>query len=83
MTIEYRCFLEWNFVVGKRLFVLIYSTEYDNAQRYTAKRCYLPKGIIKNYNVLITEMNFHDQPIYSDIKRYEQMTKSTTGQDED
>ena len=83
MTIEYRCFLEWNFVVGKRLFVLIYSTEYVNAKRYTAKRYYLPKGIIKNYNVLITEKNFYDQPIYSDIKRYEQMTKSTTGQDED
>ena len=43
----------------------------------------LPKGIIKNYNIIINGKNFYDQAIDSDIKRYEQITKLTTGQSED
>ena len=34
-------------------------------------RYYLPKGVIKNYHVIINGKNFHDQPVDSDIKRYE------------
>ena len=44
---------------------------------------YLPKGIIKNYNVIINGENFYDQPIDSDIKRYEEIRKVVTGQVED
>ena len=44
---------------------------------------YILKGITKNYNVIVNGKNFHDQPIYSDIKRYEEIRKSTTGQGED
>ena len=44
---------------------------------------YLPKGIIKNYNVIINGENFYDQPIDSDIKRYEEIRKVVTGQGED
>ena len=43
---------------------------------------YLPKGIISNYNVIIDEKDFHDQPINSDIKRYKEMTKLVTRQGE-
>ena len=44
---------------------------------------YLPKGIIKNYNVIINGENFYDQLIDSDIKRYEEIRKVVTGQVED
>ena len=67
MTNEYKCFLESNFVRVNRLFVLIYSNE-DDAKRYTDQRYYLPKCIVKNYNVIIIDKNFLDQPIDSDIR---------------
>ena len=41
------------------------------------------KSIMRNCNVIINGKTFYDQPIYSDIKRYEEITKLTTGQDED
>ena len=48
-----------------------------------AKRYYLPKGIIDNYNVIINGKNVYDQLVNSDIKRYEEIRKLTTGQGED
>ena len=42
---------------------------------YKARRYYLPKDVIKNYNVIIKGKNFYDQPIDSDIKRYEEIRK--------
>ena len=42
------------------------------AKRYRARRYYLPKGIIKNYNVSINGEAFYDQPIISnDMKKKE------------
>ena len=41
------------------------------------------KVIIKNYNVIINGKNVYDQEIDSDIKRYEEIRKLTTGQGED
>ena len=46
-------------------------------------RNYLPKGIIKNYNVIINRKNFYDQAIDSDIKLHKKIRKLTTGQVED
>ena len=40
------------------------------------------KGIIDNYNVIINGKNFYDQAIDSDIKRYKEIRKLKTGQDE-
>ena len=57
-------------------YVLVYINEDNNAKMLN----YLPKGIIKNYNVIINGENFYDQPIDSDIKRYEEIR---TGQGED
>ena len=62
-----------NFVGVNRLFLLVYSNEDDNSERLKAKRYYLPKGIIDNYNVIINGTNFYNQPIDSDIKRYEEI----------
>ena len=63
--------------------VLAYSNSDDNARKYKARRYYVPKGIIKNNNVIINRKNFYDQPIHSDIKRYKEIRKLTIGQGED
>ena len=52
-TNEYRYFLESNFVGVNTLFVLVYTNQNVNAKRSNARKYYLPKGIIKNYNVTI------------------------------
>ena len=49
-TNEYRYLLKLNFVGVNRLFVLVYSNLDDNAERYKARRYYLPKGVIKNFH---------------------------------
>ena len=43
----------------------------------------MPKVIIKNYNVIANRKNFFDQPIDSDIKRYEGIRKLITAHDKD
>ena len=54
ITNEYRYFLESNFRIKvNRLFVLVYSNQDDNSKRFKAKRYYLPKEPIDNYNVII------------------------------
>ena len=74
-TNEYKYFLKLNFVEVNRLFVLVYSNQDDNAKGFKSQRYYLPKGIIKSYNIIINGKDFYDQPIDSDIKRYEEIRK--------
>ena len=62
-TNEYRYFLEINFVGVNRWFVLVCPAEDADSKRFKAKRYYLPKGIIKNYNVIINGKHFYDQAI--------------------
>ena len=50
-TNEFRCFLKSNFVGVNRLFILVYSNQGNDSKIFKA-RTYLPKGIIKNYNVI-------------------------------
>ena len=82
-TNEYRYFLQSNFVGINRLFVLVYTNHDANAKIVNARKYYLPKGIIRNHNFIINGKNFYDKPINSDIKRYEEIKKLTTGQGED
>ena len=79
---EYRYFRESNFVEVNRLFVLTYSNQCGNLKRYKVLRYDLRKGIMKNYNVTINGKSFYEQPIDSDIKRYE-VRKLTTRQGKD
>ena len=65
------------------MFVLVYKNKGNNAEIFNTRKCYLPKGIIKNHNVIINGKSFYDQHVDSDIKRYEEITKVTTGQGED
>ena len=81
-TNEFRYFVESNFVGVNRLFVLVYSNQGSNVKRFNVWKYYLPKGIIKSYNVIISG-NFYDQVIDPDIKQYEDIRKLTTGQGED
>ena len=50
------------------LFVVVYSNEANNPKRFKARRYYLPKGIINNYNAIINGNNFYEQPIDSNTK---------------
>ena len=63
------------------MFVLVYSNQDNDSKRFKAQRYYLPKGVIKNYNVIISGKNFYDQPIDPDMKRYKE-TRLTTEQGE-
>ena len=81
-TNECRNFLKPNFVEVNKLFVLVYSNQDKNSKRFKAKTYYLPEGIANNYSVIIIGKNVRDQSIDSDIKRYEEIRKSTTGQGE-
>ena len=47
--------------------MLVYWNRDNDVKRFKYRRCYLPKGIIKYYNVIINGKNFYDQPIDSDI----------------
>ena len=78
-TNELRCFLEYNFVGINRLFVLVYLNEDSDPKRFKARRYYLPKDIIKNYNVIINGKNFYDHTIDSDLKGYEKLENQQQG----
>ena len=64
----------------KRIFVLAYvitalpaagGNSNDTAGIKSNKTCFLPRGKIENYNVLIDGRNFYDQPINDIIKQYD------------
>ena len=44
---------------------------------------HLPTKEIKDYNVIIDEKNFFDQPIKNDFKTYDNIRKIATGQGDD
>ena len=46
-------------------------------------RYYLPKGEIKDLNVMIDGKNFFDDPVKSDMKTYDNICKIATGQRDD
>ena len=58
ITNEYRYFLESMFVGVNRLFVFVYSNQDVSFKRFKTRKYYLPKSIIKNYNVIINGKTF-------------------------
>ena len=50
-------------------FVLIYLNRNNNVKQLNARNCYLEKGKIKNYIIIINGTNFHDQAVDCDTKR--------------
>ena len=71
----------------KRLFFLAYfiadGAANDEAGIKDNKRYFLPRGEIKNYNVLIDGRNFYDQPINDIIKQYDEVRKVSMGYGDD
>ena len=55
----------------------------NEMKRYSSKKYYLPKPVIKNHNVMINGKNFYDQPIASHIKQHKETRKLTTGKSKD
>ena len=55
----------------------IYLNQNANAKRFERRRDYLTKGVMNNWK------NLFDQPVDSDIKRYEEIRNLATGQGED
>ena len=71
----------------RRLFALAYDiaagAANDEAGIKNNRKYFLPRGEIKNYNVLIDGRNFYDQPIKDLIKQYDEVRKVSTRQDKD
>ena len=71
----------------KRLFVLALAVAANAADNEAGikynKNYFIPRGVIENYNVLIDERNFYDQPIDDLIKQYDEVRKVSAGQGDD
>ena len=80
---KYRYFLESNFVGVDRLFILVYANWNLNVERYKARRCYLPKALLRIITSSSMEKNFFDQPIDSEIGQFKETRNLTTGKCED
>ena len=68
----------------RRLFVLAFGNTDNGAkkvERNSHKKYFLPR--VSNYNALIDERNFYDQPITDLVKQYEEIRKTATGQGDD
>ena len=73
-------------IKGSKLYVPVVTLSAKEKQissKFKSKKYYLPKCIINNYKVFINGKKIYDQPINSDIKRYEGIRKLTTGEGED
>ena len=67
----------------KKLFVLAYGKENDNATENSHRKYFLPRIKIQNYNIEIDGRNFYDQSINDLIKQYDEIRKVSTGQGDD
>ena len=70
----------------KRFFVLAYTIAVNAANNEAGikrNKYFLPRGKIENYEVLIDERNFYDQPINDLTKQYDEVSKVSTGQGDD
>ena len=70
----------------RRLFVLTYTIAAgaeNEAVIKSNRKYFLPRGEIKNYNVMISGINFCDQPINAFIKQYDEVRNVSTGHSDD
>ena len=72
--------IEPSFQGVNRFFVLALE---NDAQRISNKRYYIPNVEIKDYNVMIDDKNFFDQPVKNYKVTYENIRKIATGQGDD
>ena len=55
----------------------------NKAERDSHRKYFLPRENITNCNVLIDSRNFYDQPINDQIKKYDEIRKTTTRKGDD
>ena len=70
----------------RRLFVLDFNNANNNAkkvERNSQAKYFLPRVDITSYNVLIDGRNFYDQSVNDQIKKYNKIRKTATGQRDD
>ena len=63
-----------------RLFI---SSFKNNGDKTSYMRYYLPRVEIKDYNVIIDERNFFDQPVKGNLTTYDNIRKIATSQGDD
>ena len=73
-------FLNWSKFSVKRLFVLTFE---NNVNRKAQTECFFPRVEIDNYNVMIDEQYFFDQPVINDLRKFEIIPKVASGQGDD
>ena len=81
-----RFLLEASFQGVRRLFVHAFDNTDNSAkkvERNSHTKYFLPKVNITNYNVLIDGKNFYDQLINDQVKIYDDIRKTATGQGDD
>ena len=52
---------------------------YEDKAHPSFKRCFLATGEIKDYNFMINEKNFSDQPVRNYLRIYDNIQKITNG----
>ena len=71
----------------ERLFVLAYfvaaADANNEADIKSNRNCFLPRGEIRNYNVLTDGRNFYVQPVNDLVKQYDEVRKVSTGHGDD
>ena len=72
--------VEPSFQGVNRLFVLVFE---NNDDRTSHDEYYLPTVEIKDYNIMINDENFFDQPIKNNKITYDNIRKIATGQGDD
>ena len=63
----------------RKLFVLAYGRENNDATENSYRKYFLSRKKIKNYNIEIDGRNFYDQSIHDSIKQYDKVRKISTG----
>ena len=73
-------FVEPSFQGVNRLYVLAFK---NDAQKTSHSGYYLPNVKLKDYNIIINEENFFDQPVKNNKVTYENIRNIATGQGDD
>ena len=74
--------LDPSFQGVNRLFVLAFNdaeNSVNRVTRYGHRKYFVPRIDIKDYNVVIDGRNFYDNPISSQIEKYNELRKVTLG----
>ena len=67
----------------RKLFVLAYGRENNDATENSHRKYFLPRVKIESYNIEIDGRNFYDQPINDSFKQYDEVRKVSTVQGDD